>query len=506
MEVSEDLTSVFSGTVTSTYYHIILQIFCKFLTFALNGLVLRYISKDLLGIVNVRLLLLHTTILFLCREGIRRATSGNIRPEEWKQTVNLIWLANVFSCLLTFVGSMLWIFLMENPDAPFYAFGVVAYGLSSVIEMTVEPMYVLAQEMMFLKLRIMAKFLSMTIQSSINAVLIIMAPQYGILIFAVSHLIGSFVYCIVFYHYIKRLLHPNQIAIKYPINSIADFLPSRTAPIFPERLWQLTLSFTWQSFLKQILTEGEKFIMSCFQLLTFAEQGVYDVVNNLGSLVARLLFQQVEENAYVLFSKVLSRDPGGAEVPSESDKFGAKMLEVYLKSISALSIIIVLFGYHYSDRLFMSVYDVLSQTLSIISFGVRYNQKLVALSATFLLFSWSFVKQFGPVGFILANILNMALRILHSVHFIFTYYKDTESRPLHGVLVNSRFLAAAAVVSMVVYFFRRICDISTVVGLLGFLAIGGILGIFMVLVLWTTEKEMITFLYGLLRKKSTKAE
>ena len=35
--------------------------------------------------------------------------------------------------------------------------------------------------------------------------------------------------------------------------------------------------------------------------------GVYDVVNNLGSLVARFIFLPIEENGYLFFSQTLNR-------------------------------------------------------------------------------------------------------------------------------------------------------------------------------------------------------
>ncbi|KAF0289863.1 Protein RFT1 [Amphibalanus amphitrite] len=59
--------------------------------------------------------------------------------------------------------------------------------------------------------------------------------------------------------------------------------------------------------LKQLLMEGERYLMTAFHLLDFSEQGLYDVVANLGSLAARFLFQPVEENAYVYFSRTVER-------------------------------------------------------------------------------------------------------------------------------------------------------------------------------------------------------
>lgn len=39
----------------------------------------------------------------------------------------------------------------------------------------------------------------------------------------------------------------------------------------------------------------------------FFFKGVYDIVNNLGSLVARFIFLPIEESFYVFFAKVLER-------------------------------------------------------------------------------------------------------------------------------------------------------------------------------------------------------
>lgn len=78
-------------------------------------------------------------------------------------------------------------------------------------------------------------------------------------------------------------------------------------PLLDWRLARLTWSFSKQSFLKQILTEGERYVMTFLNVLSFGEQGVYDIVNNLGSMVARFLFLPIEESFYVFFAKVLQR-------------------------------------------------------------------------------------------------------------------------------------------------------------------------------------------------------
>lgn len=42
-------------------------------------------------------------------------------------------------------------------------------------------------------------------------------------------------------------------------------------------------------------------------LVCFVCEGVYDIVNNLGSLVARFIFLPIEESFYVFFAQVLER-------------------------------------------------------------------------------------------------------------------------------------------------------------------------------------------------------
>lgn len=67
----------------------------------------------------------------------------------------------------------------------------------------------------------------------------------------------------------------------------------------------LVCSFFKQGILKQILTEGERYMMTFFDILNFDEQGIYDVVSNLGSLAARFVFLPIEESAYIYFAQTL---------------------------------------------------------------------------------------------------------------------------------------------------------------------------------------------------------
>lgn len=78
--------------------------------------------------------------------------------------------------------------------------------------------------------------------------------------------------------------------------------------MFDNKLVILTWSFFRQGFLKQILTEGERMIMTVMPVLTFAQQGTYEIINNLGSLAARFIFRPIEDSGYFYFTQMVKRD------------------------------------------------------------------------------------------------------------------------------------------------------------------------------------------------------
>ena len=61
-------------------------------TFIANAVILRYSDKSLLGIINVRLMLLYTTCQFFCREATRRACTSDAKLYRWNVSVNCIWM------------------------------------------------------------------------------------------------------------------------------------------------------------------------------------------------------------------------------------------------------------------------------------------------------------------------------------------------------------------------------------------------------------------------------
>lgn len=127
----------------------------------------------------------------------------------------------------------------------------------------------------------------------------------------------------------------------------------------------LTWSFFKQGILKQILTEGERLIMTVMPVLSFAEQvsinikrklvnysitfyciqkGTYEVVNNLGSLAARFIFRPIEDNFYFYFTQMVKRDE---KISNQSPVSTLKMLT---QSFHFYKITLIFTGHYSRER------------------------------------------------------------------------------------------------------------------------------------------------------------
>ena len=215
--------------------------------------------------------------------------------------------------------------------------------------------------------------------------------------------------------------------------------------------------------------------MTVFSVLTFTEQGVYDVVNNLGSMAARFIFMPIEESFYVYFAQMTNRQLPIEQQPRKEIEQVSSVLRRLLRSLSLLGflpfiyvscccnhssiwlivckwlsynfllrlgLIIAVFGFSYSHLLlrlyggstlsdgsgplllrthslciwFLAINGVTEAYVSAAMTSEqldKYNRLMVALSIIFLGSAWLLSSLLGSVGFILANIINMSLRIMH---------------------------------------------------------------------------------------------
>eukprot|EP00043_Microstomoeca_roanoka_P014116 m.139083 g.139083 ORF g.139083 m.139083 type:complete len:573 (+) comp15934_c0_seq1:603-2321(+) len=465
------------------------QILLRIVTFISNAVILRLTTKEMLGVVNVRLLLLYSTIVFLSREPLRRAClsvpAEQLSPPYWRQLVNLIWMGVASSAAIATFLATIWNYMLTKPDMDWYGFGVFAFALSAIIEVMAEPFWIFYQMQLNVSLKIIAEGASLALGTMLVLLGLYAFPSWGLVIPALAQVIRKVVIVLVFAMYAQRDIQ--QAAFK-EIKSLRDFFPGPShagAPWFkhyPLGLSHLALSFFRHGIVKQLLTEGEKYMMTFGNMLSFAQQGVYDVINNIGSLVPRFLFHPIEENYYSFFAVLLSRedhnekDPSAKKTNTEDEALAGTVLQTLLKLAVLIGVILACFGQAYS-RLLLTLYggEKLAQSEAVVLLQVycvyvlcmalngisecfvsassskseidEHNRWMVLFSVVYVVACLFLTQYFGAVGFILANCINMLARSGKSFYDIAQYMHvhpaiALHGNPLRGFIPSARVLAA----------------------------------------------------------------
>ncbi|KAF0290905.1 Protein RFT1 [Amphibalanus amphitrite] len=373
-------------------------------TFITNAVILRYITSDVLGIISVSV-------------PVSAAVSAALAG--------------------------LWLHALSQPAPEVtseYRLGVWVTAAMVVLETAAQPLVILAQAMLFVKLKVVADMVSLCSRVALKAWLIALYPSHAIWAYCVGHAVSSALLVVIYYGTLLWLVRSPDNCL--PVKSASELGPRLVPgqPALDRDQLALTWSFFKQGLLKQLLTEGERYLMTAFHLLDFSEQGLYDVVANLGSLAARFLFQPVEENAYVYFSRTVER---GKPVSAAA----GRVLHDLLRAMSLLGLVAVTFGWSYS-HLLLRLYGgalltagpavsllraqcayvlllAMNGVLECYTFAVMrqeqingYNRKMVLLSVIFVISTGIFTRLFGGFGFILANCVNMLTRIYVCCRFV----------------------------------------------------------------------------------------
>ena len=347
--------------VKSASYNMVLQVIFRLSTFSMNAIMLRYLSREVLGVMNVRLMLLYSTMLFISREAFRKACLSqqsikeNVEKVKLKQIMNLTWVCSVVGIFSSFVLIFIWTSWLPQPQNDLiwqYQIATTLVATSCVFELAVEPFWILAQRNSLLSLKVMFEGVYLAVRCFMSTFLVVFFPEKALVMYGATFVLAAMVYSLCYIIYFWKYLTKDDSKKTKELSQFkqfVDFLPDiRSKPLFHQDYVNLVTSFYKQSMLKQFLTEGERYIMTIFGILTFGQQGVYDVINNLGSLAARFIFMPIEETYYTYFSKVLMRGIRANEQKKESLDEAARSLFLVLKFVSLVGIIILVFGYSYS--------------------------------------------------------------------------------------------------------------------------------------------------------------
>ncbi|ESN90792.1 hypothetical protein HELRODRAFT_90783, partial [Helobdella robusta] len=459
-----------------------LQLIFRAVTFTMNVVIIRFLSRDILGVVNVRLMLLYNTVFILTSEPFTRACLKNIDSptnedlKRWSSVINLLWGCFPVGLLWAVFCSVIWLTCLDWPDNSItssYSSAVILYALSAVIELLSEPIKIVTQILLLVKIKPIVEGLSLAVETSVLVISVLYWPQVGLFAFCMSKLSYSCSVTISYYTYILYKIYKNTKCRCITNNNLyAKNIENdhKLTNINNNSTTKLLWSFSRHVILKQVFTEGEKYIMTLFGVLSFADQGVYSVVNNLGSLVVRILFLPMEESFYLFMSQTVKRGHVSfADINDSGTSINlvATTYENVLRVRTLLGLTIATFGFSCSylalqiffgeklsappgltllrwNCVYMLLVSINGITEGFLNASMdhkqvdRYNHAMLMFSVAFLLTSWFFTSylSLGAVGFCLSNCCNMIFRIIYSLQQANRYFARTGYNPIKGLLLT----------------------------------------------------------------------
>ncbi|KAK7937948.1 Oligosaccharide translocation protein RFT1 [Apiospora aurea] len=356
---------------------IVLQVASRAVTFVANQLLLRFLTAQLLG-VSTQLEVYYLSVLFFARESLRVAiqrqgpttttatsTGENSKDnkngdnkvssdsaQDSQSVVNVGHLALVLGlgAAVGLGGAYLKYVDAATASTPHLDTALYIYGLAAVIELLSEPAFVVLQH----RLRFGPRAAAESYATFVRCIVTFGAANWawrsgcdwGALPFALGQLGYGLALTGVYFGYgwwlassegfsllPKQIAQPGDQSLQSAATkkksddlvTAGNNSSSYALGYFYRPTLNLAASMTAQSLVKHILTQGDTFLVSI--LSNPQAQGVYALANNYGSLLARLIFQPVEESSRNYFSKLLAATSSeGKEKSSTGNKENDKKL------------------------------------------------------------------------------------------------------------------------------------------------------------------------------------
>ncbi|KAL9593320.1 MAG: hypothetical protein Q9179_005950 [Wetmoreana sp. 5 TL-2023] len=483
--------SLLAQSTKGATYLILLQIGSRALTFFVNQILLRFLSPELLGI-STQLELYIVTVLFFARESLRVALQRqehevatapvqadgkprknvpppNIQDRTAQEVVNISYIAIGLGLPLAFVFASLYIRTANTAvlQTPFISRSLNIYTLATILELFSEPCFALAQLQMLYGVRALAETLATLARCLLTCGTAVWASKtqvnLGVLPFAIGQIGYAFVLNVV---YLKQIA-PFSARSTFSI-FVRPIVPSSPSLIFDRFLRsRLSLAFNIyaQSLFKHLLTTGDALLIAAFTSLQ--TQGAYALAANYGGLVARMVFQPIEESSRSFFGRLLHHPASESSDDVDSDSNpqrgqhvdqAAMYIRVLLRFYSIASVIVaaigptlaplvlpLVAGSRWSDSDAPSVLAAYCYYIPLLAINgileafvsaAASPEELRVQSAWMIAFSAAFagtgflvlkVWNHGAHGLVLANAVNMTCRIVWSWKFLDGYLRKRGS-------------------------------------------------------------------------------
>ncbi|KAI8816254.1 Rft protein-domain-containing protein [Fimicolochytrium jonesii] len=380
-----------TSTLRGAAYLLLLQLTSRLGTFILNNAIQRVSAIHTVGLAS-DLELLNGTILFLSRENVRMAVlrsgaegeagegrrereeggrgeahgSGRtvtseaesstdslpLPPHLRQKLINLSYIPLLLGLSLTLLAHHFslpsegpspsthpLLLTLSSPATPLYL-------LATLLELLSEPFYILIQTSLLYAVRAKIEGVALLVKCVVTFVITFVGGA-GIGAFAWGQVAYGGVLLAGYAAAVAARAGRERGHVSGLIHIITPRPLTNTRPhtYFDGYLLSVAWSFTAMSGLKYVLTEADRLALLGMGV-GWEGKGGYRVVCDLGSLVARILFQPIEETARAFFSATLAKDATGDATTPQHENETQRQQNQKQKKQEAKHLLLTLLRFH----------------------------------------------------------------------------------------------------------------------------------------------------------------